>query len=44
MMKGGADIGTRWKNKMQVAVSRVAPATGMAEQHRKQAQPGSGES
>jgi short-subunit dehydrogenase len=42
MMKGEADIVTGWKNKMQVAVSRVAPATMMAEQHRKQAEPGSG--
>jgi uncharacterized protein len=42
MMKGEADIVTGWKNKMQVAMSRVAPATMMAEQHRKQAQPGSG--
>jgi Short-chain dehydrogenases of various substrate specificities len=39
MMRGEADIVTGWKNKMQVALSRVAPATMMAEQHRKQAQP-----
>jgi len=32
---------TGWKNKMQVAISRIAPATAMVEQHRKQAQPGS---
>jgi short-subunit dehydrogenase len=42
MMKGEADIVTGWKNKMQVALSRIASATAMAEQHRKQAQPGSG--
>jgi short-subunit dehydrogenase len=41
MMKGEADIVHGWKNKLQVAISRVAPATAMAEQHRKQAQPGS---
>jgi uncharacterized protein len=44
MMKGEADIVTGWKNKMQVAMSRIAPATVMVEQHRKQAQPGSGDS
>jgi uncharacterized protein len=44
MMKGEADIVTGWKNKMQVAMSRIAPASVMAEQHRKQAQPGSGDS
>jgi short-subunit dehydrogenase len=43
MMKGEADIVTGWKNKMQVAISRIAPASVMAEQHRKQAAPGTAE-
>lgn len=41
MMDGEADIVTGWKNRLQVAVSRVAPAEMMAEQHRKMAKPGS---
>lgn len=41
MMDGEADIVTGWKNKMQVAMARVAPAEMLAEQHRKMAEPGS---
>lgn len=43
MMKGEADIVTGWKNKIQVAMSRIAPASVMAEQHREQAAPGTAE-
>jgi uncharacterized protein len=39
MMEGEADIITGWKNKLQVAMSRLAPAEVMAEQHRKMAKP-----
>lgn len=41
MMDGEADIVTGWKNKMQAAMARVAPAEMLAEQHRKMAEPGS---
>jgi short-subunit dehydrogenase len=41
MMAGEADIVTGWKNKLQVAMSRVMPAEMAAEQHRKMAKPGS---
>jgi short-subunit dehydrogenase len=40
MMKGEADVIAGWKNKMQVALSRVTPAEMVAEQHRKLAEPG----
>jgi short-subunit dehydrogenase len=40
MMKGDADVVAGWKNKMQVALSRVTPADMLAEQHRKLAEPG----
>jgi short-subunit dehydrogenase len=40
MLKGDADIVTGWKNKLQVAVAHVTPATVLAEQHRHQAEPG----
>ena len=42
-MKTGDDaIITGWKNKMQVAMAKVLPAKAVAEQHRKQTEPGSG--
>jgi short-subunit dehydrogenase len=40
MMKGEADVIAGWKNKMQVALSRVMPSEMVAEQHRKLAEPG----
>jgi short-subunit dehydrogenase len=42
MMRGEADVVTGWKNKMQVAMANVTPATMLAEQHRGKAEPGSG--
>lgn len=42
-MKSGDDaVIAGWKNKLQVAMAKVLPATAVAEQHRKQTQPGSG--
>lgn len=40
MLKGEADVIAGWRNKMQVAASRVAPAEAVAEMHRKIAEPG----
>jgi uncharacterized protein len=40
MMSGSDGVITGWKNKLQVAASRVLPASVSAEQHRKQAEPG----
>lgn len=42
MMKGEDGVITGWHNKLQVAASRVMPASRLAEQHRKEAEPGSG--
>jgi len=41
MLKGEADVVAGWKNKLQVAMSKVMPAQAAAEMHRKQAEPGS---
>jgi short-subunit dehydrogenase len=43
MMRGDGDIVSGWKNKLQTAVATVTPAGMLAEQHRKMAEPGSGE-
>ena len=42
MMEGKADVVSGFKNKVQSAVANVTPATVLAEQHRKLAEPGSG--
>jgi uncharacterized protein len=42
MMNGDDSIITGFKNKMQVAMRRVLPATTLAEQHRKETKPGTG--
>jgi uncharacterized protein len=42
MMKGEGDVVSGWKNKLQTAIASVTPAGVLAEQHRKQAEPGSG--
>ena len=42
MMDGDGDVVSGWKNKLQVAMADVLPAGVLAEQHRKQAEPGSG--
>jgi len=41
MMRGDGDIVTGWHNKIQSAIANVTPASWLAEQHRKQAQPNS---
>jgi short-subunit dehydrogenase len=41
MMKGEGDIVTGWHNKLQSAIANVLPASFLAEQHRKKAEPGS---
>jgi uncharacterized protein len=42
MMNGEGDVVSGWKNKLETTVANVTPAEMLAEQHRKQAQPGSG--
>jgi short-subunit dehydrogenase len=42
MMRGDGDVVAGWKNKLQSAVANVTPASLLAEQHRKMAEPGSG--
>jgi uncharacterized protein len=41
MMKGEGDVVSGWKNKIQTAAAAVTPASVLAEQHRKMAEPGS---
>jgi short-subunit dehydrogenase len=41
MMKGEGDVVTGWNNKLKAAISRIMPSGVMAEQHRKEAEPGS---
>ena len=41
MMKGEGDVVSGWKNKLQAALANVTPASRLAEQHRKMAEPGS---
>jgi short-subunit dehydrogenase len=43
MMKGEGDVVSGWKNKLQTTIANVTPAGMLAEQHRKMAEPGSGE-
>jgi short-subunit dehydrogenase len=43
MQKGDSGVVTGWKNKMQVAMAHILPADTLAAQHRKQAEPGSGD-
>jgi len=42
MMKGEGDVVSGWKNKLTTTLASVTPAGMLAEQHRKQAEPGSG--
>ena len=44
MMKGDGDVVTGIKNKIQSAVANVTPASLLAKQHRKQAEPGTAKS
>jgi uncharacterized protein len=41
MMQGDGDVVTGWHNKLQSAIANITPASILAEQHRKQAEPGS---
>jgi short-subunit dehydrogenase len=41
MMKGEGDVVAGWLNKMRAAVAAITPASTLAEQHRKMAEPGS---
>ena len=43
MMRGDGDIVAGWKNKLTSAMALVTPASVLAAQHRKMAEPGSGE-
>ncbi|HVF27197.1 MAG TPA: SDR family NAD(P)-dependent oxidoreductase [Pyrinomonadaceae bacterium] len=43
MMRGDGDVVSGWKNKIMSAVATVTPSGMLAEQHRKMAEPGSGE-
>ena len=42
MMAGESGVVSGWQNKLQVALAKILPETMMAEQHAKQAAPGSG--
>ena len=41
MMNGEGDVVSGWHNKLQSAIANITPASMLAEQHRKQAEPGS---
>ncbi|HEY0709916.1 MAG TPA: SDR family NAD(P)-dependent oxidoreductase [Polyangia bacterium] len=41
MMKGEGDVVTGWNNKLKAAISHITPSSVLAEQHRKEAEPGS---
>jgi uncharacterized protein len=41
MMRGEGDVVSGWKNKLQTALASVTPASVLAEQHRRMAEPGS---
>lgn len=43
MMKGEGDVVSGWKNKLQTTAANVTPAGVLAEQHRRMAEPDSGE-
>jgi uncharacterized protein len=43
MMNGEGDVVAGWKNKLQSAIANVTPASVLAEQHRKMAEPGTAE-
>jgi short-subunit dehydrogenase len=43
MMRGDGDVVSGWKNKLQSAIANITPAGVLAEQHRKMAEPGSGQ-
>lgn len=42
MMRGDGDVVSGWRNKLQSAIASITPAGVLAEQHRRQAEPGPG--
>lgn len=44
MMKGQGDVVTGWQNKLKTAIASITPAGMLAEQHRKEAEPGTAKS
>ena len=40
MMRGAGDVVSGWQNKLQTAIASITPAGLLAEQHRRQAEPG----
>ena len=42
MMRGDGDVVSGWKNKIQTTIANVTPSGVLAEQHRKMAEPGTG--
>jgi uncharacterized protein len=40
MMRGDGDVVSGWQNKLQAAIANITPASILAEQHRKMAEPG----
>lgn len=43
MMRGDGDVVSGWQNKLQAAIANITPAGALAEQHAKQAKPGTAE-
>jgi short-subunit dehydrogenase len=43
MLDGEGDVANGWKNKIQSSIANVTPAAVLAQQHRKMAEPGSGD-
>ena len=43
MMQGEADVVSGWRNKLQAALANLTPSAVLAEQHRRLAEPGSGQ-
>jgi short-subunit dehydrogenase len=43
MMDGDGDVVAGWRNKLQAAVASITPSSVLAEQHRKMAEPGTGQ-
>ena len=41
MMNGEGDVVSGWQNKLQSAIANITPASWLAEQHRKETEPGS---
>jgi hypothetical protein len=44
MMRGDGEVVAGWQNKVQAAIAHLMPSSVLAEQHRKQAAPGTAKS